>query len=78
MNLVVLFLQIYMVLFNEVNLSNLLETILYSSSACEALGDSSIDLTDYCVRHLTFLMSDDDSDDAKTEKRTISRLEFTD
>ena len=64
-----------MALFNEVNLSNLFETILYSSSACEALSDCSIDLTDYCVRQLTYLMSseEDDGDDDKKEKKTISR-----
>ena len=66
--------QIYMVLFNEVNLTNLLETILFSSSACEALGDSAIDLTDYCVRHLTCIMSTfADQEIQDNKKRTITR-----
>ena len=69
-------LQIYMVLFNEVNLTNLLETILYSRSACEALSDCAIDLTDYCVRQLTFLLSGESFSEQESlgkAKKTISR-----
>ena len=49
--------QIYMVLFNEANICNILETIMFGSSACEALDDSVIDLVDYALRHLTLLCS---------------------
>ena len=52
-------LQIYMVMFNEANVCNLLETILFNKSACEALGDAAIDLVDYVIRHLTLLCSRD-------------------
>ena len=48
-----------MVLFNEANICNILETILFASSACEALNDSIIDLVDYVLRHLTLLCSGD-------------------
>ena len=47
-----------MTLFNEANIGNILETILYGESACQALGDSVIDLIDYTVRHLTILASE--------------------
>ena len=42
-------------MFNEANVCNLLETILFNKSACEALGDAAIDLVDYVIRHLTLL-----------------------
>ena len=48
-----------MVMFNEANICNILETILFGSSACEALDDSVIDLVDYVLRHLTQLCSGD-------------------
>ena len=46
-------------MFNEANICNILETILFGSSACEALDDSVIDLVDYVLRHLTQLCSGD-------------------
>ena len=33
----------------------LLEAVLYHEEACNALGDSVIDLADYCMRAMTFL-----------------------
>ena len=44
--------QIYMVLFNEANLVNMFETLLYSEAACLSLEDSIIDLMDYCFRKI--------------------------
>ena len=48
-----------MVLFNEANMCNLLETTMYSNEACVALDDSALDLTDYCVRNLSLLICSD-------------------
>jgi hypothetical protein len=48
-----------MALFYQVNLVNLLETVLYSEQPCESLGDSAIDLADFCILKLTFLISGD-------------------
>ena len=48
-----------MVLFNEANMCNLLETTMYSSEACVGLDDSALDLTDYCVRNLSLLICSD-------------------
>jgi hypothetical protein len=49
--------QVYMVLFNEANVSNLLETTLFGASACEGLEDAAVDLVDYCVGNLSKLFS---------------------
>ena len=49
--------QVYLVLFNEANLVNLLETCLYGSSACESLDDLAVDLIDYCVRQINCILS---------------------
>ena len=48
-----------MVLFNEANMCNLLETTMYSNEACMGLDDSALDLTDYCVRNLSLLICSD-------------------
>lgn len=48
-----------MVMFNEANVCNILETIMFGPTACEALEEASIDLVDYAVRHLTLLCSGD-------------------
>ena len=47
--------QVYMVIFNEANVANILDTILFARSACEALEDSAIDLLDYAIRTLSQL-----------------------
>ena len=46
-----------MVIFNEANVVNILETCLFAASACQALDDSVIDLLDYALRHLNLLCS---------------------
>ena len=46
-----------MVIFNEANVCNLLETISFGQSACEGMEESAIDLLDYAIRHLTQVAS---------------------
>ena len=53
-----------MVLFNEANMCNLLETTMFSSEACVGLDDSALDLTDYCVRNLSLLICSDQMSDS--------------
>ncbi|XP_074645727.1 zinc finger MYND domain-containing protein 10-like [Tubulanus polymorphus] len=63
--------SIYMVLYHEATLANLLETILYHSDACEAAEDTILDLTDYCYRKLLYFISrceDDEEGDENEEK----------
>ena len=48
-----------MVLFNEANVCNILDTTLFAQNACEALDDAAIDLTDYVLRRLSELCSGD-------------------
>ncbi|XP_013417861.1 zinc finger MYND domain-containing protein 10 [Lingula anatina] len=59
---------IYMVLYHEATIINLLETIMYHKDACESAEESILDLLDYCYRKLTALIakseeSDEDDDD---------------
>ena len=64
-----------MVLFNEANLVNLLETVLYSSDACCELDDGILDLTDYCVRHLSNLVADiQNPEESKPDSLTAGDL----
>ena len=46
-----------MVIFNEANVCNLLETIMFGELACENLEEAAIDLLDYAIRHLTQIAS---------------------
>ena len=48
-----------MVIFNEANVCNILETVMFGQSASENLEEAAIDLLDYAVRHLTQLASGD-------------------
>jgi len=57
-----------MALFYEVNLVNLLETVLYSEQGCESLGDSAIDLADFCILKLTNLLSEQQPKDEVSQK----------
>jgi len=50
-------LPFYNTLYNEAVIVNLLETILFSCDACEALDDYTIDLVEYCYRTISFLLS---------------------
>lgn len=47
---------IYTVLFHEATAISLLEIVLFHPNGCEALGESSIDLIDYCVQAITQLI----------------------
>ncbi|CAB4055564.1 ZMYND10 [Lepeophtheirus salmonis] len=50
--------SIYMILFFEANVSNLLETVfLFDGASATSLDDSVIDLTDYIMRQLTKVCS---------------------
>ena len=48
-----------MVLFNEANVCNILDTTLFAQHACEALDETAIDLIDYALRVLSALCSGD-------------------
>ncbi|XP_071960477.1 zinc finger MYND domain-containing protein 10-like [Antedon mediterranea] len=48
---------LYMTLYHEAVLCNLLETTLFYKETCEAAGDSILDLVDYCYRKITALLS---------------------
>ncbi len=48
-----------MTLFNEANVVNILETVLFHSSAVDSLGDAAVDLADYSVRQVTRLAADE-------------------
>lgn len=64
-------------MFNEATIANFFEVMLFYESACESLGDSVVDLIDYCVRKITYLNSKslreeldgytDDDDDKKDD-----------
>lgn len=47
-----LFTLLFWQLYHEGAVISLLELLLYHSAACEALGDSIVDLIDYCHRTL--------------------------
>ncbi|NWU91903.1 ZMY10 protein, partial [Upupa epops] len=46
---------IYMVLYHEASIINLLETVFFHKEICESAEDSLLDLIDYCHRKLTLL-----------------------
>lgn len=48
---------IYTILYHELIAISLLETVLYHESSCECLGDTVIDLIDYCVFSITQLIA---------------------
>eukprot|EP00057_Strongylocentrotus_purpuratus_P030509 XP_781892.3 PREDICTED: zinc finger MYND domain-containing protein 10 [Strongylocentrotus purpuratus] len=48
---------LYMALYHEATLSNLLETILFHKEPCEAAEDCVLDLVDYCHRKITDLVA---------------------
>lgn len=49
----------YFILFEEATLINFFEVCLFYESSCLSLGDSIIDLIDYCVRKIRYLNSSD-------------------
>ncbi|KAK2161259.1 hypothetical protein LSH36_119g01005 [Paralvinella palmiformis] len=48
---------IYMVLYHEAILANLLETVLFHQEVASSAEDSALDLTDYCYRKLSHLIA---------------------
>lgn len=51
----------YIVLYHEATIINLLEAVMYHKEACEAAGDTILDLSDYCCRAINFLITIDPS-----------------
>ncbi|ESN99688.1 hypothetical protein HELRODRAFT_176448 [Helobdella robusta] len=47
----------YFILYHELTVVNLLETVLYHQNSCEAVSEVSLDLIDYCYNKLTKLQS---------------------
>lgn len=62
---------VYPILYHECTCINLLETVLYHSESAETLGDSVIDLTDYCLRLMNYFMAagNDGEDDEPSPKQ---------
>ncbi|XP_072203743.1 zinc finger MYND domain-containing protein 10 [Excalfactoria chinensis] len=48
---------IYVVLYHEASIINLLETVFFHKEICESAEDSILDLIDYCHRKLTLLVA---------------------
>lgn len=61
--------QSYMILFNEANLLNILETTLFHSSACHSLSDAAVDVTDYCVRQMMQVLSSETNLQVRSQTR---------
>ncbi|CAI2737838.1 unnamed protein product [Dicrocoelium dendriticum] len=57
----------YTLLYHELTLANLLETITFHADATETLGDSAVDLVDWCYRSLCHLISEYSTEQSKTE-----------
>ncbi|KAL8558833.1 hypothetical protein ACOMHN_031762 [Nucella lapillus] len=62
---------LYMVLYHEATVVNLLETIMYHRDSCESAEDAINDLVDYCYRKLCFLISRNPDEDDITELEAI-------
>jgi len=60
-------LRVYMMLYHEVTIVNLLELVLYNKNACTSADEKMIDLVDYCSRKVTFLNTWEDDDDKDEE-----------
>jgi len=48
-------LKIYMMLYHEVTIVNLLELVLYNKNACTSADEKMLDMVDYCARKITYL-----------------------
>lgn len=72
---------IYTILFHEATAVCFLETLLFYENTCEALGDYVLDLIDYCVQGVTYLIGlvqggyNEKSDDLKKELSGREELE---
>jgi len=71
-------LKVYMMLYHEVTIVNLLELVLYNKSACISADEKMLDLVDYCARKVTFLNTwedDDDDDEVNDINKFMERSE---
>ena len=66
-------------MYHEATLINLLEVAFYGESACEAAGDSLLELVDFCSRHTTRMayeaMKRDDERGRRRPRRTETKEE---
>uniref|UniRef100_A0A7S3G0J4 Uncharacterized protein n=1 Tax=Palpitomonas bilix TaxID=652834 RepID=A0A7S3G0J4_9EUKA len=67
--------KVYMILFHETNLVNLLEVLLYHASVASSLGDMGLELADYCFRRLLYLSSVDDLSSFLKKTETAAELD---
>ncbi|VDP84334.1 unnamed protein product [Echinostoma caproni] len=58
---------IYTVLYHELVVANLLETLTFHTDAMETLNDSSVDLADWCYRALCYLVANFSTEDSKED-----------
>ncbi|CAH1782565.1 unnamed protein product [Owenia fusiformis] len=58
---------VYMALYHEATVANLLETMLYHSECCESAEDNLLDVTDYCFRKLTHLIAEQEEKEDEEE-----------
>ncbi|XP_052260834.1 zinc finger MYND domain-containing protein 10-like isoform X2 [Dreissena polymorpha] len=65
---------LYMVLYHEATVINLLETTMFYREVCEATEDNVLDLVDYCYRKLTQLVARNE----ETEEVKDEAIEVTD
>ena len=63
-------------LYHEGCLLTLLELMLYHSSACESLGDSLVDLIDYCHRTLSRSIGAQDDNQSLSKHPSLKHLEI--
>ncbi|XP_064633011.1 zinc finger MYND domain-containing protein 10-like [Lineus longissimus] len=68
---------IYMVLYHEATVANLLETVLFHRESCEVAEDSMLDLLDYCYRKLAYLTArsevmDDEEEETKADEKATN------
>ncbi|KAK3744597.1 hypothetical protein RRG08_062248 [Elysia crispata] len=67
---------LYMVLYHEATVVNLLETMMFYKETCEVADDSVLDLVDYCYRKLCFLAAkgnDDENEDFLPESGDVTK-----
>jgi len=66
-------LKVYMMLYHEVTIVNLLELVLYNKSACISVDEKMLDLVDYCARKVTFLNTWEDDNDNEDNINDINK-----
>ncbi|KER28608.1 hypothetical protein T265_13539 [Opisthorchis viverrini] len=58
---------IYTLLYHELLVANLLETVTFHADAMETLNDAAVDLSDWCYRALCYLVAEFPSEEKKRE-----------